>query len=121
MTSSSKAHWWPATAASSTPACNRRWHEMTDKCAADSTRSPSPVRGGVRGGGNPQGVRLHGHPTPNPSPSSCRRRAFGTMGGEFGRRVGLAAVLIATLLIALPHAALAAGGGDVDPFVYRFM
>ena len=24
-------------------------------------------------------------------------------------------------LIALPHAALAAGGGDVDPFVYRFM
>jgi NAD(P) transhydrogenase subunit alpha len=26
-----------------------------------------------------------------------------------------------TLLIALPHAALAAGGGDVDPFVYRFM
>jgi len=43
------------------------------------------------------------------------------MGGEFGRRVGLAAVVIATLLIALPHAALAAGGGDVDPFVYRFM
>ena len=23
--------------------------------------------------------------------------------------------------MALPHAALAAGGGDVDPFVYRFM
>jgi proton-translocating NAD(P)+ transhydrogenase subunit alpha len=75
-------------------------------------RSPSPLRGGVRGGGKPQGVRLHGHPTPNPSPSR---------GGEFGRRVGLAAVVIATLLIALPHAALAAGGGDVDPFVYRFM
>ena len=75
-------------------------------------RFPSPLRGGVRGGGKPQGVRLHGHPTPNPSPSR---------GGEFGRRVGLAAVVIATLLIALPHAALAAGGGDVDPFVYRFM
>ena len=43
------------------------------------------------------------------------------MGGEFGRRVGLAAMLIATLLIALPHTALASGGGDVDPFVYRFM
>src|SRR5947207_7433844 len=86
MTSSSKAHWWPATAASSTPACNRRWHEMTDKCAADSTRSPSPSRG-----------------------------------GEFGRRVGRAALVLAIVSLALPHAALAAGGGDVDPFVYRFM
>ncbi len=37
------------------------------------------------------------------------------MGGE-------SRLLIATtLLIALPHTALASGGGDVDPFVYRFM
>src|SRR6478672_4415480 len=122
MTSSSKAHWWPATAASSTPACNRRWHEMTmgHRFLANvnrdihpmRARSPSPLRGGVRGGGKPQGVRLEVHPTPNPSPSR---------GGEFGRRVGRAAMLIATLLIALPHTALASGGGDVDPFVYRFM
>src|SRR5207247_7552020 len=27
------------------------------------------------------------HPTPNPSPSSCRRRVFDTTGGESGRRV----------------------------------
>ena len=59
---------------------------MTDKCAADSTRSPSPSRG-----------------------------------GEFGRRVGRAALVLAIVSLALPHAALAAGGGDVDPFVYRFM
>ena len=43
------------------------------------------------------------------------------MGGEFGRRVGLAALVLAIVSLALPHAALAAGGGDVDPFVYRFM
>ncbi len=29
--------------------------------------------------------------------------------------------MLAAASIALPHAALAAGGGDVDPFVYRFM
>jgi NAD(P) transhydrogenase subunit alpha len=46
------------------------------------------------------------------------------MGGESWRRTGLAAVLIAALMMAitaLPHTALASGGEDVDPFVYRFM
>jgi NAD(P) transhydrogenase subunit alpha len=45
-------------------------------------------------------------------------------GGEFGRRARLAALLTAVVLMALiafPHTGLAAGGGDVDPFVYRFM
>ena len=78
------------------------------------TRSPSPLRGGVRGGGKPQGDRSGVHPTPSPSP---------LRGGEFARSVSLPAVVaIAALSIALlPHAALAAGGGHVDPFVYQFM
>ena len=43
------------------------------------------------------------------------------MGREFGGRVGRAALVLAIVSLALPPAAFAAGGGDVDPFVYRFM
>ena len=79
-------------------------------------RFPSPLWGGVRGGRKPQVDRSGVHPTPSPSPSR---------GGEFARSVWLpaAALIIATLSMALPHAAVAAatGGGQVDPFVYQFM
>jgi len=73
--------------------------------------SPSPSRGGVRGGGTPQALPLPLHPTPDPSPSR---------GGEIRGR-GLASVVTAMLFGLLPTAALAAGGGDVSPFVYQFM
>jgi H+-translocating NAD(P) transhydrogenase subunit alpha len=43
------------------------------------------------------------------------------MGGEFGRRVGLAALFLAIVSLALSRSAFASGGEDVDPFVYRFM
>ena len=90
---------------------------------ANATVSPSPLRGGVRGGGKIQSVPLRNHPTPHPSPSSCRRRAFGTMGGEFGRRLWRAVAIAFGLSFALlPTAACAASaGGDVDPSVYRLM
>ena len=42
-------------------------------------------------------------------------------GGEFGRRIVQAALLVATSPMLFPHAALASGGGDVSPFVYQFM
>ena len=74
--------------------------------------SPSPLRGGARGGGKshtPLPSCLH--PTPNPSPSR---------GGEFGWRVGLLAALIVVLSTA-PNAAFAAGGGDVSPLTYQLM
>ncbi len=77
-----------------------------------ANRSPSPLWGGVRGGGIPQGWRSRVHPTPSPSPSR---------GGEFARRTWLTSAFIAAALIALPHSAFAAGGGHVDPFVYQFM
>jgi proton-translocating NAD(P)+ transhydrogenase subunit alpha len=51
------------------------------------------------------------HPTPDPSPSR---------GGEIRGR-GLASVVTAMLFGLLPTAALAAGGGDVSPFVYQSM
>ena len=59
----------------------------------------------------PQGRRSHLHPTPSPS----------SRGGESGRRSLVGAVLIATTSALLPLPALAAGGGDVSPFVYQFM
>src|SRR6195256_1904358 len=119
MTISSKARWWPATAASCTRACSRRWHEMMPAHLGRDhqplrDRSPFPLRGGVRGGGKPQEYRSPLPPTPSPS-----------RGGESARHARLLAALIATpavALTALPYTALAAGGGaDVDPFVYRFM
>ena len=66
----------------------------------------------VRGGCKSRAHRLTVHPTPNPSPSR---------GGASWQRAGLAALLTASALTALPHAALAAGGGHIDPFVYEFM
>ena len=73
---------------------------------------PSPLRGGVRGGGTIHGCPSVLHPTPIPSPSR---------GGEFGRRSWQAAVLAALATSAFPLPALAAGGGEVSPFVYQFM
>jgi NAD(P) transhydrogenase subunit alpha len=74
---------------------------------------PSPLRGGVRGGGKPQGSPSIVHPTPIPSPSR---------GGESASGTGHAWQLIATLLaVLMPTPALAAGGGDVSPFIYQFM
>jgi H+-translocating NAD(P) transhydrogenase subunit alpha len=73
---------------------------------------PSPLRGGARGGGKPQGRRSPLLPTPNPSPSR---------GGESARSVRLTSLLGSLALVALPQAAFAAGGGHVDPFVYQFM
>ena len=66
------------------PSLQPREREMTTRsqharptCA---DRSPSPLRGGARGGGKPHGCRSRLHPTPNPSPSR---------GGESGRRTRL--------------------------------
>jgi H+-translocating NAD(P) transhydrogenase subunit alpha len=43
------------------------------------------------------------------------------MGGESALYAWLPAALFSFAMIALPHTALASGGGDVNPFVYRFM
>jgi H+-translocating NAD(P) transhydrogenase subunit alpha len=98
-------------------------HEDTWHAASTCANGfPSPLRGGARGGGNPQGWRSHLHPTPNPSPSSCRRRVFDTTGGEFGWRRWLGPVPLSAVFAGLfPTSALAAGGGEVSPFVYQFM
>src|SRR5262245_21437297 len=77
--------------------------------------SPSPLWGGDRGGGKPHDLPLNFHPTRNPSPSR---------GGESTRRSEMAAALVTAVtasLVLLPEPALAAGGGDVSPFVYQFM
>jgi H+-translocating NAD(P) transhydrogenase subunit alpha len=77
---------------------------------AYSTRFPSPLRGGVRGGGNPDG-KCSAIP---PSPALPHKG-----GGRSARcRVGFVAFAALTLL---PHTALAAGGDDVSPLVYQFM
>ncbi len=76
---------------------------------------PSPLRGGVRGGGKTTRSPLSClHPTPHPSPSR---------GGESAPSVWLGAAIACTLAMALlPTAALASSaGGDVDPAVYRLM
>jgi NAD(P) transhydrogenase subunit alpha len=82
--------------------------------AANATEFPSPLRGGVRGGGNMHGRRSLLHPTPSPSPSR---------GGDCGRGTWIAPVLIAAALVIalLPNPAHAASGGEVSPFVYEFM
>ena len=76
-------------------------------------RFPSPLRGGWReapGGGTTLSVAA---PTPNPYPQG---------GGEYVWRSWSAiALAMAVSLALLPVPALAAGGGDVSPFVYQFM
>ena len=79
---------------------------------ASSTGFPSPWWGGVRGGGNPNSS---GSAIP-PSPALPRRGG----GGPAQRARRVIASVVAALLSALPQAALAAGGGDVSPFVYQF-
>jgi H+-translocating NAD(P) transhydrogenase subunit alpha len=73
---------------------------------------PSPLRGGARGGGETNAIRSACHPTPNPSPSR---------GGEFGWCGWLVAALAALSVSATPDTALAAGAGNVDPFIYQLM
>jgi len=75
-------------------------------------RSPSPLRGGVRGGGRFHNPSRLFHPTPSPSPSR---------GGESAWRARLGTALLAVVAYLLPTPALAAAGGDVSPFVYQFM
>jgi len=86
---------------------------MLDR-TANGTGSPSPLRGGVRGGGMEARAPSHVHPTPRPSPSR---------GGEFARQAWIAIALSAAVFTALaPNLALAASaGGDVDPSIYRLM
>ena len=62
-----------------------------------------------KGGGDGRTTAVGIPPTPNPSPQ----------GGGESRRI---LALVATILLGLlPQTALAAGGGDVSPFVYQFM
>ena len=75
-------------------------------------RSPSPLRGGARGGGVPHALPLRFHPTPNPSPSR---------GGGSARRVWYAISATGAAALLLPNAALAAGGADVSPLTYQLM
>ena len=75
-------------------------------------RSPSPLRGGARGGGVPHALPLRFHPTPNPSPSR---------GGGAARRVWCAIGATGAAALLLPNAALAAGGADVSPLTYQLM
>ena len=77
--------------------------------ATTSTTSPSPLVGEGRGGGD--SLRSWNPPTPNPSPQG---------GGESARHLR-SAILAFLIVVALPGAALAAGGGDVSPLVYQFM
>jgi H+-translocating NAD(P) transhydrogenase subunit alpha len=89
--------------------------EVTRDLSPSADRSPSPLRGGARGGGKSHAPLLPFHPTPNPSPSR---------GGGAGRRLALAIALLGASLagVAFPATpALAAGGGDVSPFVYQLM
>ena len=56
------------------PSLQQRGREMTTRsCRAHrptrADRSPSPLRGGVRGGGDPHALPFAFHPTPSPSPS----------------------------------------------------
>ena len=70
---------------------------------------PSPLVGDGKGGGDGRITAVGIPPTPNPSPQ----------GGGESRRI---LTLVATILLGLlPQTALAAGGGDVSPFVYQFM
>jgi len=75
-------------------------------------RSPSPLRGGARGGGNPHGRRSHLHPTPSPSPSR---------GGGSARRAWHAIAATGAAALLTPSTAFAAGGADVSPLVYQLM
>ena len=83
---------------------------------ADRFPSPSCRRrvfdttwGGVRGGGSPDGGR-------SAIPPSLTLPHKG--GGKGARRASGSLAISLTLL---PHTALAAGGGEVSPFVYQFM
>jgi H+-translocating NAD(P) transhydrogenase subunit alpha len=72
---------------------------------------PSPLVGEGQGGGEPR--RFCDPPTPNPSPQG---------GGGFAQTLWRTIALIsASALALLPAPALAAGGGEVSPFVYQFM
>jgi H+-translocating NAD(P) transhydrogenase subunit alpha len=70
---------------------------------------PSPLVGEGQGGGDGRTSAVATPPTPNPSPHG---------GGGSRRNWTLVAV---GLLGLLPQSALAAGGGDVSPFVFQFM
>jgi NAD(P) transhydrogenase subunit alpha len=70
---------------------------------------PSPLRGGARDGGS------HGRN----NPPTRRFAPPSPPGGGYGVRGPLGVAVSAMML--LPAPALAAGGGDVSPFVYQFM
>src|SRR5262245_36942743 len=72
---------------------------------------PSPLVGEGRGGGDCRAPKGVVPPTPNPSPQG---------GGESGWRLSWAVCTALGFALA-PAPALAAGGGDVSPFVYQFM
>ena len=72
---------------------------------------PSPLVGEGQGGGDSRTSKVVTPPTPNPSPQG---------GGESLRRY-LCAVCAALGVALVPLPALAAGGGDVSPFVYQLM
>jgi NAD(P) transhydrogenase subunit alpha len=82
------------------------WRDPTS-CA---NRFPSPLRGGVRGGGS------YGH---NNSPIRRLAPPSPQGGGKSARRT--LSTIAAAAMVSLPVPALAAGGGDVSPFVYQFM
>ena len=86
---------------------------------------PSPLVGEGQGGGDRRASDTGSPPTPNPSP-----RGGGGLVQDLRwakrlkhlRQMGLAAAWCAVALGSLlPTAAVAAGGGDVSPFVYQFM
>jgi len=86
---------------------------MRDRAAM----SPSPrLRGEGRGEG-PKQVPAALGAAPHPSPLPTEEWGEGTRASLLRRFAPIAA----TLITWLPSAALAAGGGDVSPFVYQFM
>src|SRR5262249_21754288 len=95
--SSSRARWWLVMAGSSTPASSLKEREMMRALS---------WRAGI--------ATVHSPCLESGTPTARQHRGA-------ARGAAIAPALIASLAAICPHAAFASGGGDVDPFVYRFM
>jgi H+-translocating NAD(P) transhydrogenase subunit alpha len=83
------------------------------RCKPLMTGVPSPLVGEGQGGGYCRTIDVGVPPTPNPSPQG---------GGGTARPLWRALLPVITASVTLtPTTALAAGGGEVSPFVYQFM